>query len=101
MHALPGTERGDQLAGHPVVGASWEGWVIEIERALSISLTKGFHVAREDLQPARTLVVHAGADDYPIGNGLEAVSVAGLLDRLRADRRLVKRCYRPRSLSPG
>jgi len=122
VHALLGIERLDQLAGHPVVGASWEGWVIEnalavapartracfyrtatgneidlvlelpgggvwaieIKRALSVSLSKGFHSARNDLRPSRTLVIHAGEDDYPLGDGIEAVSVRGLIDRLRA-----------------
>jgi len=123
VHALLGIERFDELAGHPIVGASWEGWVIEnvlaavpartrasfyrtatghemdlvlelpgsqapwaieIKRALAVSLSKGFHIARADLQPARTLVVHAGIDDYPLGDGIEAVSVQGLIDRLRS-----------------
>ncbi len=29
VHALLGITTPEQLAGHPVVGASWEGWVIE------------------------------------------------------------------------
>ena len=29
VHTLLGIERADELAGHPVVGASWEGYVIE------------------------------------------------------------------------
>ena len=29
MHALLGIETLDELFGHPVVGASWEGFVIE------------------------------------------------------------------------
>ena len=29
VHALLGVEDHDALAGHPVVGASWEGFVIE------------------------------------------------------------------------
>lgn len=29
LHALLGIESLDNLAGHPVVGASWEGWVLE------------------------------------------------------------------------
>lgn len=29
LHALLGLRSLDDLAGHPVVGASWEGWVVE------------------------------------------------------------------------
>ena len=29
LHALLGIENSNRLAGHPVVGASWEGWVLE------------------------------------------------------------------------
>lgn len=29
LHALLGIRNLDELAGHPVVGASWEGWVLE------------------------------------------------------------------------
>ncbi len=125
VHALLGIEDLDALAGHPVVGASWEGfvietllaaapprtmasfyrtvvgaeidlvlelpgshglWAIEIKRSLSPVLGKGFHIARADLAPARSFVVHAGKDRYPLGEGIEAIGVAAmasLLDGLR------------------
>lgn len=125
VHALLGIEDLDALAGHPVVGTSWEGfvietllaaapprtmasfyrtvvgaeidlvlelpgshglWAIEIKRSLSPVLGKGFHIARADLAPARSFVVHAGTDRYPLGEGIEAIGVAAmasLLDGLR------------------
>lgn len=125
VHALLGIEDHDRLAGHPVVGPSWEGfvienllsvvpprtmagfyrtaagaeidlvlelpgghglWAVEIKRSLAPALGKGFHIARADIAPARSFVVHAGTEDYPLGDGIEAIGLAGLvalLDGLR------------------
>jgi len=121
-HALLGIETHEQLAGHPVVGTSWEGhvleglmsvlpwrtsaffyrtsagaeidlilehgdgttWAIEIKRALSAKVGRGFHVASADLKPARAFVVHAGDDRYPVTDGLEGIGVREMADLLRA-----------------
>ncbi len=121
VHALLGIETLDQLAGHPVVGMSWEGfvletllsvlpwrssaffyrtaagaeidlvlehsngsvWAIEIKRALSAKVRRGFHLACEDIKPIRSFVVHAGDDRYPISETLEAISVRELAEEFR------------------
>lgn len=125
VHALLGIEDHDRLAGHPVVGPSWEAfvienllsvvpprtmagfyrtaagaeidlvlelpgghglWAVEIKRSLAPALGKGFHIARADIAPARSFVVHAGTEGYPLGEGIEAIGLAGLvalLDGLR------------------
>lgn len=125
VHALLGIQDHAALAGHPVIGPSWEGfviesllavvpprtvasfyrtaggaeidlvlelpgshglWAVEIKRSLSPTVTRGFHAARADLAPARSFVVHAGLDRYPLGAGVEAIGVAAmasLLDGLR------------------
>lgn len=114
VHALLGIDTFETLSGHPVVGTSWEGfviesllaaapdrttasfyrtlagaeidllldlpgnrgrWAIEIKRSLSPKLERGFHHAREDLEPDRSFVVYPGADHYPVA---EAVSVIGV-----------------------
>ena len=122
VHALLGITSLEQLAGHPVVGESWEGhvvetlvsvlpprampyfyrtsagaeidlliehndgtrWAIEIKRSLSARVSRGFHLACADLNPARAFIVHAGDDRYPMSESLEAVSVRGLAVELRA-----------------
>ncbi|MDE0047004.1 MAG: ATP-binding protein [bacterium] len=44
VHALLGIASLEQLAGHPVVGASWEGWVIEtLLASLPPRSTPGFY----------------------------------------------------------
>ena len=114
LHALLGLADHDALAGHPVVGPSWEGfvienllavapprtmasfyrtqagaeidllleipgrrgpWAIEIKRGLSARLGKGFHHAREDVQPERAFLVHPGEERYPVSKEVEAVGL--------------------------
>jgi hypothetical protein len=110
------------LAGHPVVGQSWEGfvienllaaapprtiaafyrtaagaeidlvlelpgthglWAIEIKRALAGRPGKGFHNAREDLEPTRSFVVHSSEDRYRAAADVEAIGVRDLAAMLR------------------
>lgn len=124
-HALLGLRDFNQLSGHPVVGATWEGfaienllaaapsltqaafyrtsagaeidlileipghgiWAIDIKRGLSARPAKGFHIACEDLRPAKRWAVNSGAERYPIDGKTEAVGVlelAGMLAALQA-----------------
>jgi predicted AAA+ superfamily ATPase len=116
LHALLDIGSADALTGHPVVGGSWEGFVIEtLVSALSwpaqpyfyrsaagaeIDLVldrpdglwaveikrgaarprHGFHIARKDLKAARSFVVHAGEDRYPLGDGVEALGLRELAE---------------------
>jgi predicted AAA+ superfamily ATPase len=120
LHALLGIKDHNALAGHPVVGSSWEGfvienlltvapertlasfyrtsagaeidlvldlpkgerWAIEIKRGLTAKPEKGFHIACEDLQPARRFVVYAGEMRFPVSAGLEAIGVRELAETL-------------------
>ncbi len=114
VHALLGIEDYNSLAGHPVVGPSWEGFVvenllsvapqgtrasfyrtsagaevdlllelpgtrgpiaIEIKRSLSATLSRGFRNAIEDIGPARSFVVTAGADRYLLAKNVEAIGL--------------------------
>jgi predicted AAA+ superfamily ATPase len=52
-----------------------ELWAIEIKRSLSPRLERGFHHAREDLKPARSFVVYAGTERYPVSRQVEAIGV--------------------------
>jgi predicted AAA+ superfamily ATPase len=113
VHALLQLDSLDALAGHPIVGSSWEAfvleallraapsrvrasfyrtvagaeidlllevhagelWAIEIKRGNAPKLERGFHSAREDLQPTKLLVVYSGSERYPLGPGIEAIGV--------------------------
>ena len=122
VHALLGIGDHNALSGHPVVGTSWEGfvienllnaapartiasfyrtsagaeidlvlelpggrlWAVEVKRGLAPKLEKGFHSAREDLNPERSFVVYSGADRYPLMAGVEAISVREMAAMLAA-----------------
>jgi predicted AAA+ superfamily ATPase len=122
VHALLGLKDRDALLGHPVAGASWEGfaienilrvvghraqasfyrtaagaemdlvlewsggevWAIEIKRSLAPALGRGFHSAREDLQPARTFVVYGGADRYARAEGVDVIGLRELCEQALA-----------------
>ena len=121
VHALLGIPTLEALAGHPVVGRSWEGfavetllaalqwpslasfyrtsggaeidlvidfgtgerWAIEVKRSLAPKVSRGFHSACEDVNPARAFVVHAGDDRFPISRSVEGVGLRELALELR------------------
>jgi len=122
VHALLNIESHEDLLGHPVVGASWEGfvmenlitaapqgavplfyrtaagaeidlllempkqglWAIEIKRGLSASPEKGFHIACEDLKPARRFLVNSGKERYLTSANTEVIGVADLVKAVAA-----------------
>lgn len=122
LHALLGLASFNALAGHPIVGASWEGfvienllaaapertktsfyrtsagaeidlvlelpqgqrWAIEIKRGLTPKTEKGFHHAREDIEPDRTFIVYSGKERYPKAEGIEVVGLRELMTDLAA-----------------
>ena len=53
---------------------------IEVKRSTAPKVSKGFHVACEDLQPRRRFVVHAGTDSFPLAHGVEAASLPDMLE---------------------
>jgi len=121
VHALLGIEDYNALAGHPVLGASWEGfvienlvalapprsmasfyrtaagaeidlilelpgkhglWAIEIKRGLAPTVSKGFHVGRQDLSPSRSFIVYSGNDRYPVSEDVEVLGVREMASML-------------------
>ncbi len=57
-------------------------WAIEIKRSLAPTLDRGFHLACEDLQPARKCVVYAGTTRFSVARGVEAIGVVDLCKTL-------------------
>jgi predicted AAA+ superfamily ATPase len=63
-----------------------ELWAIEIRRSHVPKPERGWHNARLDLEGARFFVVYPGEERYPVGRGVDAISVrrmASLLSELR------------------
>ncbi len=119
-HALLNIGDYNTLLGHPVVGGSWEGfvienllavctkevrvyyyrsqagaeidlllefsnrekWAIEIKRSSVPVLSKGFHIACDDIGASRKYVVYAGKDSFSIQGGVRAISLSGLMEEL-------------------
>ena len=53
-------------------------WAVEMKRGLAPMLDRGFHHARQDLEPERSFVVYSGDDRYPRGEGVEAIGLGEL-----------------------
>jgi predicted AAA+ superfamily ATPase len=119
-HALLSIGNYSDLLGHPVVGGSWEGfvienimsvappnvqpfyygtpagagidlilefspterWAIEIKRNSVPSLSKGFYIACEDVQPQRRFVVYSGKDQFSLGQDVIAIPLFELMRRI-------------------
>lgn len=120
LHFLLNISDYDTLLGHPVVGASWEGFVlesiiqslsnkwrysyyrtngqaeldlvlegpkkavlaIEIKRSIAPKVSKGFHLASEDIHATRKYVVYSGEDRFPLTHDTEAISLSAFLAEL-------------------
>ncbi len=110
----------ETLLGHPALGASWEGFVlesiiqclsnkwrysyyrttaqaeldlvlegpgrevfaIEIKRSIAPKLTKGFHLAGEDIKATRKFVVYSGEETFSLANDTEAIGLDTFLRRM-------------------
>ena len=119
-HALLNIDTYNNLLGHPVVGGSWEGfiienimsvapagmqpfyygtpggaeidlvlefsgsekWAVEIKRRSAPSITKGFHIACEDIKPERRYVVYSGKDRFSLGEGITAIPLFDLMQEI-------------------
>ncbi len=60
-------------------------WAIEVKRSLVPRVERGFHFACEDVAPESRFVVYSGADRFPVGDGIEALSLTDLCQRLASE----------------
>jgi uncharacterized protein len=58
-------------------------WAIEIKRSNAPALSKGFHIAADDVKATQRFVVHSGKERFPIGQQVQAVGVHGLQQLLK------------------
>ncbi len=56
-----------------------ERWAIEIKRNSTPALSKGFHIACDDIRAERRYVVYSGADTFSLANGVTAISLTAIM----------------------
>lgn len=61
-----------------------EIWAIEIKRTTAPKVSRGFHLAVEDIRADRKLLVYAGEREVPAGEGLRAMPLATAVGQLRS-----------------
>jgi len=61
-----------------------ERWAIEVKRSLSPAVSKGFHIACEDLGATHRYLVYPGTERFPLAGNLDAIPLTELMQRLRA-----------------
>jgi len=119
-HALLNIKSYNELLGHPVIGGSWEGfvienilsitpsyinayfyrtaegaeidiilefsltelWAIEIKRNSAPKISKGFHIACEDINATRKYVVYSGNDTFTVKNDITIISLFDLMNEI-------------------
>jgi predicted AAA+ superfamily ATPase len=119
-HALLNISAYNDLLGHPVVGGSWEGfvienilsvapasalpfyyrtadgaeidlvlefsgkekWAIEIKRNSAPSLSRGFHIACDDIKADKRYVVYSGKDKFSVGQQAIAIPLPVIMQEL-------------------
>ncbi len=59
-------------------------WAVEIKKTTAPKLTKGFHIACDDLKPARRIVVYGGDEAFRLKEGITAMPLIQLLDEIDA-----------------
>jgi uncharacterized protein len=59
-------------------------WAVEIKRSSAPSVSKGFHIAAQDVQAHERVVVHAGPDSFPLAAGVRAMTLLDAQERLAA-----------------
>ena len=122
VHALLGLGSQRDLLAHPVVGGSWEGWIIEnlltcvppqtqvsyyrtavgaeidlllelpggavwaieIKRSSAPTIARGFHLACDDVDATRRIVVSSANAKFPMAGGIEHVPLLALMQELLA-----------------
>jgi predicted AAA+ superfamily ATPase len=120
VHALLGLGTYAELLSHPVVGGSWEGWIVEnliasappqtqasyyrtavgaeidlllelpggalwaveVKRSSAPTVSRGYHIACDDVGATRRLVVSSADTRFPMAGGIEHVPMLELMREL-------------------
>ncbi len=58
-------------------------WAIEIKKSTAPKLSRGFHLACQDLSPAAKWLVYTGQETYKLKSGITVIPLADLMKRLK------------------
>lgn len=58
-----------------LTGKGRKPWAIEIKRSHDPKLTRGFHVACQDLLPEAKYLVYPGTERFPLRYGVQAIGI--------------------------
>jgi predicted AAA+ superfamily ATPase len=58
-------------------------WAIEIKRTTAPKVSRGFHLAVNDVKADRKILIYAGEREVPAGDGLRAMPLAAAVGQLR------------------
>lgn len=59
-----------------------ELWAIEIKRSTAPKLTKGFHIACDDINPTSKWVVYLGDDEFKLPGGIMVLPLENMMTRI-------------------
>ncbi|MFT4925081.1 MAG: putative AAA+ superfamily ATPase [Phenylobacterium sp.] len=120
LHRLLNIVDFESLMGHPSIGNSWEGfvienilnnlsdkwqysyyrtssqaeidlvlegprqevWAVEIKRSSAPKVSKGFHLASEDIKATKKFVVYSGEDSFPMSAETQVIGLGEFLTLL-------------------
>lgn len=68
----------DLLVDLLLVFPGGDRWAVEIKHSLSPRPKRGFHAACADLESEKRFVVYPGDESFPLGNGVQAISLPAL-----------------------
>ena len=57
-------------------------WAIEIKRSSAPAVSKGLHLAADDVKATARFIVHSGKDSFPLANGVQATTLLDLQQAL-------------------
>ncbi|MCW2955834.1 MAG: ATPase [Thermoleophilia bacterium] len=61
-----------------------ERWGIEVKLTASPAVSRGFHVACDDIEATHRIIIHGGDDSFTVRGDIEALSLRDAMARLRA-----------------
>jgi predicted AAA+ superfamily ATPase len=122
LHRLLGINSYDALLSNPVLGKSWEGfvvenihsvlpsraetcfyrtaagaeidlvitmpssetWAVEIKHGVAPKLGKHYSQTCDDAGAVHKYILYGGDDEFPVGNDVKIISLAGLMEKLQS-----------------